>query len=136
LEWYKYDCQSAIQRKVVALFLVSYHRDLGNPNLITTLNSKGNHAMTLLYETDPQTLARRLTGGLHDALERAIKAELMVHADKIVTKVAHEMAQSLHGMVHSTRDHMKDQLIVQLALNGVVEIVPPSAQEKTDANTN
>jgi hypothetical protein len=83
--------------------------------------------MAQTLNTDVETLSHRLTDGLQKTLEAAIKGNLMAQADVIVSGIAREMAQSLHGKVHVYRDHMEDRLQIVLVLDGVKELVPPRA---------
>jgi hypothetical protein len=80
--------------------------------------------MTYALNTDIETLAARLTSGLHGALEKAIRDKLMEQAEPIVSALARDMARSLHGSVVMYQDHMRDQVQVQLVLDGVKELVP------------
>jgi LPS O-antigen subunit length determinant protein (WzzB/FepE family) len=86
--------------------------------------------MAVTLNTDVESLAQRLSVSLQSSLQEAIRAKLMNEAAVIVSDLAREMAQSLHGKVSMYRDHMQDRVHVALVLDGVSELVPPRDETK------
>jgi hypothetical protein len=74
--------------------------------------------MAITLNTTPDMLAMHMTNGLHGEIERAIRAQFQMHADKIVAEAARELASKIHGYVHSFTDCHGD-LTITLILDGV-----------------
>lgn len=77
------------------------------------------YQMSYELHTDLDTLSDRLTTGMKDALQRAIRARLEIHANEILDQVSADMAKSLHGIIRSCRQYSGNTLQVQLILDGV-----------------
>ncbi len=78
-----------------------------------------------VLRTDLNTLAKRLTAGLEDQLTWAIEEELKTHMAPIITKVARQMAQNLHGRISAYNDFRDAEIKVTLVLDGKSEVVEP-----------
>lgn len=75
--------------------------------------------MSYEFHTDLETLSSKLTQSLHGELKRTIQAKLQVEADRIIERIAQDMASKLHGIIKSYRTFEGNAIHVHLVIDGV-----------------
>ncbi|HET8731812.1 MAG TPA: hypothetical protein VFM34_11980 [Moraxellaceae bacterium] len=74
----------------------------------------------------PEFLVDGLNKIVSDDLERRIRANLMLEAEKIVNEAAHELAVNIRHAVTAYRNYGsgREEIVINLSLDGVKQMVP------------